>query len=159
MVGTARCAVRGRPFDFAQGRLRAASLPRGFCERNAAQDRHHQETTNYSKRGHEIEIVFPALVEKRSEEVASQTSAEILEGIDYARSEAGHFCAADVHGGRRSEDGMSRVGGKRDENEKKDRCVHAMKLCCGENDERFEKIKTGRQGRAATLKNFVGNEA
>src|SRR5438445_221233 len=53
---------------------------------------------------------------------------------------------------------MSRVGGKRDENKKKDRCVHAMKLCGGENDERFEKIETSRDRCATAPKNFVGNK-
>src|SRR5438874_10380989 len=54
---------------------------------------------------------------------------------------------------------MSRVGGERDENEKKNRCVQAMELCCGENDERFEKIETGRDRRAPAAKNFVGDKA
>src|SRR6266545_8097713 len=53
---------------------------------------------------------------------------------------------------------MSRVGGKRDENKKKDRCVHVMKLCGGENDERFEKIETSRDRCATAAKNFVGDK-
>ena len=53
---------------------------------------------------------------------------------------------------------MSRVGGERDENEKKNRCVQAMKLCCGENDERFEKIEAGRDRCATPIENFVGDK-
>ena len=99
----------------AQGTYRT----RLFSQRDFAQDRQHQYAADETEGRDEIKIATPASVEQSTEKNTGETAAKILEGIDHAGSEAGHFCSADVHCRRRSKDGMRRIGGERNQNEKK----------------------------------------
>ena len=54
---------------------------------------------------------------------------------------------------------MRRIGGERNQNEKNDRGVGGVKLGGEQNDKRLQKIKPGRDRRAAPLKNCVGDVA
>src|SRR5438105_7713787 len=154
-VSTAGRNYRRRLFE---GRVSSwIYLMRRLREIDAPKNRHHQKTADEAERRHEIKVIAPTLIEQQAEEIARQTSAEILEGIDQPRGETSHARAANVHRRRRSEQGMGRVRRERNQDEKKDGGIGGSKLGRGQNNDDLEKVETRRNGREASGKNKVGD--
>src|ERR1700730_5878578 len=77
-----------------------------FGQADAAEDRQHENAAYDSEGGHEIKVIAPTSIKQRSEKITGKTATEVLKRIDDAGREAGHFRAANIHGGRGSQNRM-----------------------------------------------------
>ena len=82
----------------------------------------HGEGTEDAEGGHDDEPKGVAVLgfsdlEDSTGECKGEGGAVVLERVDDASGEAGHFFSADVHGGSGTDDGVGGVGGERDKNQ------------------------------------------
>lgn len=82
----------------------------------------HSEGAEDAEGGHDDEPEGVAVLgfgdfEDSAGEGEGERGAVVLERVDHASGEAGHFFSADVHGGGGADDRVGGVGGKRDEDE------------------------------------------
>lgn len=132
----------------------------------------HGEGTEDAEGGHDDEPKGVAVLgfsdlEDSTGECKGEGGAVVLERVDDASGEAGHFFSADVHGGGGTDDGVGGVGGKRDKNQNRaaennsrgggadlaieeDDCGHG-------DDDGLDEVESHGDGGAVPFKNFIGN--
>jgi len=132
----------------------------------------HGEGAENAEGGHNDEPEGVAVLgfgdlEDSTGEREGEGGAVVLERVDDASGEAGHFFSADVHGGGRTDDGVGGISGERDENQNRaaennsrgggaDLAVEEDDCGRGD-DDGFDEVECHGDGGAMTFKNLVGN--
>jgi len=121
----------------------------------------HEEEADEAEGDHVREVGFPAeAVEEEAECPKADGGAEVLEGVDDAGGEAGHFSSADVHGGGGAKDGVGGVAGEAEGDEEEG--GHRGSVCEEDgksHDADFDQIECGGNGGAGTGEELVGDVA
>ena len=134
----------------------------------------HGEGAENAEGGHDDEPKGVAVLgfgdlEDSTGEREGEGGAVVLERVDDASGEAGHFFSTDVHGGSGADDRVGGVGGERDEDENGAAENHARggganvtveENNCGHgDDDGLDEVECHGDGGAVTFKNLVGNPA